>query len=152
MIWITHLLTTAANAAEVHIFVVDGKAVQSLNTYQVRDKVIDPPAFFAPEVPVEAGVRVVVDRPLSMVTGMIRPQASRACRALYTVVFEKAGLSSSTARYTLSTSGWVRCSHRYLYTAMRWGVALNPRSLKICTISAVSVRITSLYVVIIIYL
>ena len=50
-------MTTAANAAEVHIFVVDGKAVQSLNTYQVRDKVIDPPAFFAPEVPVETGVR-----------------------------------------------------------------------------------------------
>ena len=61
MIWITHLSTTAANAAEVHIFVVDGKAVQSLNTYQVRDKVIDPPAFFAPEVPMEAGVRIVVD-------------------------------------------------------------------------------------------
>lgn len=54
-------MTTAANAAEVHIFVVDGKAVQPLNTRQVRDKVIDPPAFFAPEVPVEAGVRVVVD-------------------------------------------------------------------------------------------
>ena len=146
MIWITHLLTTAANAAEVHIFVVDGKAVQSLNTYQVRDKVIDPPAFFAPEVPVEAGVRIVVD---SAAVNGHRNDQTAGVQALYTVVFEKAGLSSSTARYTLSTSGWVRCSHRYLYTAMRWGVALNPRSLKICTISAVSVGITSLYVVII---